>query len=69
VDLFPTKNLLANVRPEFLEDVIQHSGFHLGSEVLGRLAQAPLLRRIIRIGQASFQSIAYYLGPVEAVTS
>src|SRR3982074_2023414 len=27
--LFLAKNFPANVRPEFLEDVIQHSGFHL----------------------------------------
>ncbi len=48
---FSAKNLLADVRPEFLEDVIQESGFHLPSPVHGRLTEAALLRRIISVGQ------------------
>src|ERR1700688_3314533 len=60
---------MADIRPEFLEDVIQDSGFHLRSPVQGCLTQAALLRRIIGVGQASFQSISCYLGPVEARAS
>src|ERR1019366_6208270 len=67
--LFSAKNFPSDVRPEFLEDVIQDSGFHLRSPVPGRLTQAALLRRIIGVGQASFQSIAHYLGPVKARAS
>jgi hypothetical protein len=33
VRLFSAKNLSADVGPEFLEDVVQHSGFHLRSKV------------------------------------
>src|ERR1022692_794040 len=67
--LFPAKNFPADVRPEFLEDVIQDSGLHLRSPVPGGLTQAALLRRIIGVGQGSFQSIARYLGPVKARAS
>src|SRR3977135_1201266 len=67
--LFPAKNFSADVRPEFLEDVIQHSGFHLRSPAPGRLTQAALLRRIISVGQTRFQRIAYHLRPVEARAS
>src|ERR1700704_1016641 len=67
--LFPAKNLLADVRPKFLEDVIQHSGFHLRSPIPGRLTQAALLRRIISVGQTRFQRIACHFGPVEARAS
>jgi hypothetical protein len=35
--LFSAKNSFPDVRPEFLEDVIQDSGFHLRSPVPGRL--------------------------------
>src|SRR3984893_16939154 len=68
-DLFLAKNFPADVRPEFLEDVIQDSGFHLSSKVQSRLTQPPLLRRIISGGQTRFQCIACYLGPVEARAS
>src|SRR3977135_1144694 len=68
-ELFPAKNFPANVRPEFLEDVIQHSGFHLRTPVPGRLTQAALLRRIISVGQTRFQRIACHFGPVEARAS
>src|SRR6267142_7080375 len=47
--LFPAKNFPADARPKFLEDVIQHSGFHLRSPVPCRLTQAALLRRIISV--------------------
>src|ERR1022692_765259 len=67
--LFPAKNFPANVRPEFLEDVIQDSGFHLRCPVPGGLTQAAFLRRIIGVRQGSFQSIARYLGPVKARAS
>jgi hypothetical protein len=43
---FSAKNLLADVRPEFLEDVIQDSGFHLRFPAHGRLTEAALLRRM-----------------------
>src|ERR1700730_15126250 len=68
-DLFLAKNFPADVRPEFLEDVIQDSGFHLRSKVQSRLTQAPLLRRIISGGQTRFQCIAYHLGEVETRAS
>src|SRR5260370_25815388 len=61
--------MMADIRPEFLKDVIQDGGFHLRSPVQGCLTQAALLRRIIGVGQAGFQSISCYLGPVEARTS
>src|ERR1700730_15783402 len=68
-DLFLAKNFLADVRPELLENVIQDSGFHLRSKVQSRLTEAPLLRRIISVGQTSFQCIAYHLGRVKARAS
>src|SRR5216684_2787502 len=67
--LFPAKNFPPDVRPEFLEDVIEDGGFHLRSPVLGRLTQAALLRRIIRVGQTRLQRIAHHLGEVEARAS
>src|ERR1700737_69681 len=68
-DLFLAKNFLADVRPELLENVIQDSGFHLRSKVQSRLIQAPLLRRIISVGQTRFQSIAHHLREVETRAS
>src|SRR6202049_1467738 len=68
-DLFLSKDFLADVRPELLEKVIQDSGFHLRSKVQSRLTEAPLLRRIISVGQTSFQSIAHHLREVEARAS
>src|ERR1700722_18139400 len=67
--LFSAKNFPANVRPEFLEDVIQDSRFHLCYPVPGGLTQAAFLRRIIGVGQGSFQSIARYLRPVKGRAS
>src|SRR6266849_10569637 len=67
--LVPAKNFPPDVRPEFLEDVIEDGGFHLRSPVLGRLTQAALLRRIIRVGQTRLQRIAHHLGEVEARAS
>src|SRR6266567_8990209 len=67
--LVPAKNFPPDVRPEFLEDVIEDGGFHLRSPVLGRLTQAALLRRIIRVGQTRLQRIAHYFGEVEARAS
>src|SRR6266567_5800 len=67
--LFLSKNVTADIRPEFLEDVIQDGGFHLRSPVLGRLTKAALLRRIISVGQARLQRIAHYFGEVEARAS
>src|ERR1700730_11663131 len=66
VQLFTAKDFLADVRPEFLEDVIQHSGFHLRSPVAGGLTQAALLWRIVQVSQCGFQSIAPHLGPAKA---
>src|SRR6266446_1036667 len=60
---------MADIGPEFLEDVIEDSRFHLGSPVLGRLTQAALLRRIISVGQTRLQRIAHHLGEVEARAS
>src|ERR1700688_693768 len=68
-DLFLAKNFPADVRPEFLEGVIQDSGFHLRSKVQSRLTQAPLLGWIISGGQTRFQCIACHLGPVKAGAS
>src|SRR5579864_644259 len=67
--LFLVKNVLADVGPEFLEDVIEDSGFHLHCEVHGSLAGAALLRRVIGVGQASFECVAPHLGPVKGVVS
>src|SRR5260370_29614503 len=67
--LFPAKNFPPNVGPEFLEDVIEDSGFHLRSPVRGRLTQAALLRRIISVGQTRLQPIAHHLGEAEARAS
>jgi len=67
--LFAVKDVLADVRPEFLEDVIEDSGFHLRREVHGGLTEATLLRRVIGVGQASFQCVAAYLGPVKGRAS
>src|ERR1700719_2274468 len=67
--LFLPKDFLADVRPELLENVIQDSGFHLRSEVQSRLIEAPLLRRIISVGQTSFQSIAHHLRGVKTRAS
>src|SRR5216684_1655681 len=67
--LFPAKNFPPDVGPEFLEDVIEDSGFHLRSPVRGRLFQAALLRRIISVGQTRLQRIAHDLGEVEARAS
>ena len=55
VKLFAVKNVLADVWPDFLEDVIEDSGFHLHCEVHGSLTGAALLRRIIGVGQPGFQ--------------
>ena len=49
--------------------MIQDGGFHLRPPVQGRLIQAALLRRIIGVGQAGFQSISSYLGPIEGRAS
>src|SRR5580693_6440625 len=68
-DLFLSQDFLADVRPELLEKVIQDRGFHLRSKVQSRLTEAPLLRRIISVGQTSFQSIAHHFREVEARTS
>src|SRR5260370_11286928 len=67
--LFPAKNFPPDVGPEFLEDVIEDSGFHLRSPVRGRLTQAALLRRIISVGQTRLQRIAHDLGEAEARAS
>src|SRR6266478_8454404 len=67
--LFPAKNFPPDVGPEFLEDVIEDSRFHLGSPVLGRMTQAALLRRIISVGQTRLQRIAHHLGEIEAGSS
>ena len=63
--LFSAKNFLADIRPEFLEDVIQYGGFHLRSPVPCSLVKAAFLRRIVGVGQGCFQSIPRYFGPVE----
>src|SRR3984893_9098246 len=68
-DLFLSKEFLADVGPELLKKVIQDSGFHLRSKVQSRLTEAPLLRRIISVGQTSRQSIAHHLREVETRTS
>src|ERR1700730_809514 len=68
-DLFLAKNFLADVRPELLENVIQDSGFHLRSKVQSRLIEAPLLRRIISVGQTRFESVAHHLREVETRAS
>src|ERR1700676_5348794 len=65
VYLFLAKNFFPDIRPEFLEDVIQDRRFHLRSPVQSRLTQAALLRRIVEVGQAGFHSISSHLGPVE----
>jgi hypothetical protein len=49
VKLFLAKELFSDVRPEFLEDVIEDSRFHLSSEVHCRLIETALLRRIIKV--------------------
>jgi hypothetical protein len=57
-DPFLAENFPADVRPEFLEDVIQDSGFHLRSKVQSRLTQVAFLGRIISGGQTRFQCIS-----------
>lgn len=64
-NLFSAKYLPTNIRPEFLENVIQCGGFHLRSPVSRRLIQAALLRRIVRVGQGRFQTISRHLRPVK----
>ena len=48
--LFPSKEFAADIRPEFLDNVIEGGRFQLCSPIFRRLAEAALLRRIIEIG-------------------
>jgi hypothetical protein len=57
-NLFSSRDFCSNVRPEFLEEVIQDGGFHLRPKVLGGLARRALLSRIVGVEQASFQDSA-----------
>src|SRR5713101_2097930 len=68
-ELFSSKDFCSDVRPEFLKNVIQDSGFHLSSKVPGCFARAALLRRIVGASQAGFQRIAAYFGPVKSRAS
>jgi hypothetical protein len=47
--LLPSKNLMADVRPEFLDDVIEGGRFQPCSPVLRCFAQAALLWRVIKV--------------------
>src|SRR5579864_8351795 len=67
--LFSAEYLTPDIRPEFLENVIQDGRFHLRSPVSRRLIQAALLRRIVGIGQGRFQAISCHLRPVKGCAS
>src|SRR2546427_4691468 len=62
-------DLMSNIRPKLLGDVIQYGRFHLLSPIPGGLPQAALLRRIIRVGETCFQGIAGHFGPIEVGAS
>jgi hypothetical protein len=47
--LLPSKNLMADIRPEFLDDVIEGGRFQPCSPVLRCFAQAALLWRVIKV--------------------
>src|SRR5580692_7103146 len=57
---------MADVRPEFLSDVVQSGGFYLRSPVDCCLARAALLGRVVSVRQSCFQRIAPNFRPVES---
>ena len=48
--LFLSKNQMADIRPELLENVVEGGRFQPRSPVLRRFGQATLLRGVIRVG-------------------
>ena len=48
--LFLAKKMMADVRPELFDDVIEGGGFQPGGPVLPRLTQATLLWGVIKVG-------------------
>ena len=66
---FLPENFLANVRPEFLGNIVEAGGFDLGCPISRGLSRTTLLRWVISIGQSCFQSITQHLGEVEARAS
>src|SRR5579863_116689 len=57
---------VADVRLEFLGDIVQGGGFHLRSPIDRRLMRAALLGRVVGIGQSRFQGVAPNFRPVES---
>src|SRR5579863_8229512 len=57
---------VADVRLEFLGDIVQGGGFHLRSPIDRRLMRAALLGRVVSVGQSCFQCIAPNFRPVES---
>jgi hypothetical protein len=53
-DLFLAEEELADVRPEFLGDVVQGGGFYLRPPIDRCLMRAALLGRVVDVGQSCF---------------
>lgn len=60
---------MADIGPELPDDVIEGGSFDLGGPILGRPAEATLLWRVIKVGQARFHDIAHNLREIKAYAS
>jgi len=64
--LFLSKKFMADIRPEFSDDVIEAGSFDLCSPVFRRFAEATLLAGVIEVRQTRFHAIPNNLREVKA---